>query len=311
MVEILLTDISLKLNTYSQDAYVNMRFLGFLLLVADLAPVDVFALLLIDARDVRADVGGDILALLLDRVEAHLPGDRLADGLGHPARLLHADGLEDVVALDLGHLPALLPGHGPAHLLGHVLRHVPALGHRLVPAHVPRDVLAGLLQLGRTDIVLEGDLYVPALLLGHQAALLLQLGLLHVDSDGLLLGVTDVLDNVPAHLLVDGGVDEPDHPAALLGLHGLALLNRLVAGDLPADRLLDVPALVLGHELLDLPGHDAADLLGQAGALLSRHLAAGGAARVRAAGQAVGLDRRGGGGAVRVHAGLPAGPAGI
>ena len=72
MVEILLTDISLKLNTYSQGAYVNMRSLGCLLLVADLAPVDVLALLLVDARDVGADVGGYVLALLLDRVEANI-----------------------------------------------------------------------------------------------------------------------------------------------------------------------------------------------------------------------------------------------
>ena len=79
MVEILLTDISLKLNTYSQDAYVNMRSLGFLLLVADLAPVDVFALLLIDARDVRADVGGDILALLLDRGAFGSPSGQIAE----------------------------------------------------------------------------------------------------------------------------------------------------------------------------------------------------------------------------------------
>ena len=178
MVEILLTDISLKLNTSSLGADVNTQSLGFLLLVTDLAPVDVLALLLVDARGIGspgADIGGDVLALLLDCVEADLPGDRLADGLGHPTRLLHADRLEDVVTLNLGHLPALLPGHGPAHLLGHILRHVPALGDRLVPAHVPGDVLAGLLQLRGADMVLEGDLHILAVLLGHQAALLLQL----------------------------------------------------------------------------------------------------------------------------------------
>ena len=84
---------------------------------------------------------------------------------------------------------------------------------------------------------------LPALLLLHLPG--------NVDNDLLLHVFALVLHHLPAHLLLHLDLHLLDHPPAELHWHLLALLLLLRPGDVAANLLLHVPALVLSHNCLD------------------------------------------------------------
>ena len=220
--------------------------------------------------DVVADLllGGGALGL------ADRSAGVLTDGAALPVSHLLALAIRDLLALAAGGGAALL-FRGLCALLVGDLAALALVDHLAPPLCSSRTLL--LLHRGALLLVLglgHGLLHLPALLLGHLAALLLLLipslllrdGLLNsvLDSAALfLLNCVALLNRlIPALLLIDGGALLPLLRRALLLRGGLAL------------PLMNRAALLVGHILAHLLRHLLRHLDLHGGALLLLLLAA-------------------------------------